>query len=295
MSNQQAFKLDILQYRYVAMAISGFILLSAAGMYLAGKRFVYSVDFTGGTQVQMQLAKSVDAGAIQGILSNAGLERASVRNFGENNVLIRTQEVDTDSRGLAERMRQAIEAADAELNPTIMQSESVGGGVGSALRYNFLKAILLALILLLVYILIRFWSLGFALGAVVALIHDGLIMLAVFLLLGREVSIVVIGAILAMLGYSINDTIVIFSQIRSNLKKMHGASLYEISSVSIDQTLRRTMLTSISTGLPVLSMLIFGGEVLRDISIALLIGVIFGTSSSIFIASPIMIFFNKKK
>jgi preprotein translocase SecF subunit len=295
MSNQQAFKLDILQYRYVAMAISGFILLAAAGMYLAGKRFVYSVDFTGGTQVQMQFARPVDAGVIHGMLSAAGWERVSVRNFGENNVLVRTQEVDTDSQGMAERMRQAITAADAELNPVIMQNESVGGGVGAALRYNFLKAIILTLIILLLYILIRFWSLGFALGAVLALVHDGLIMLAVFLLLGREVSIVVIGAILAMLGYSINDTIVIFSQIRSNLKKMHGADLYTITSTSIDQTLRRTMLTSISTGLPVLSMLIFGGEVLRDISIALLIGVIFGTSSSIFIASPIMMFFTKKK
>lgn len=295
MNNQQVLRLNVFRYRFVAIAISASILLAAAGMYLSGKRFIYSVDFTGGTQVQMQFSKPVSAEAIRSVLSAAGWDRVNTRSFGEKTVLIRIQDVETDSKGLAERMRQAIEQADQELNPIIEQSESVGSGVGASLRYNFLKAIILSLLSLAIYIFARFWSVGFAIGAVLALIHDGLLMLAVFLILQREVSIVVVGAILAMLGYSINDTIVIFSQIRDNIKKMHGQSLFDISSTSIDQTLRRTMLTSISTGLPVLSMLIFGGEVLRDISIALIVGVVFGTSSSIFIASPIMMLCSKKK
>ena len=295
MNNQQVLRLNVFRYRFVAIAISVSIFLAAAGMYFSGKRFIYSVDFTGGTQVQMQFSKPMSAEAIRSVLSIAGWDRVNTRSFGEKTVLIRIQDVETDSKGLAERMRQAIEQADPELNPIIEQSESVGSGVGASLRYNFLKAIILSLLSLAIYIFARFWSVGFAIGAVLALVHDGLLMLAMFLILQREVSIVVVGAILAMLGYSINDTIVIFSQIRDNMKKMHGQSLFYISSTSIDQTLRRTMLTSISTGLPVLSMLIFGGEVLRDISIALIIGVVFGTSSSIFIASPIMMLCSKKK
>lgn len=295
MSNQQAFSFDVLKYRLVVMGLSASILLAAAGMYFAGKRLTYSVDFTGGTQIQMQFAKPITSDALRSLLSNAGWPRVSTRDFGEKDLLIRVQEVETDSKGLAERMRQAVIEADPALNPVIMQSESVGKGIGESLRSNSLKAILLALLAMLVYILVRFWSLGFALGAVIALTHDALIMLAFFLLFGREVSTNVIAAILAVLGYSINDTIVIFSQIRSNLNKMRGSDLYNIVNESINQTLRRTLLTSVSTGLPVACMLVFGGEALRDISLALMIGIVFGTLSSIFIASPVMMLFTKKK
>ncbi len=295
MSNQQAFNFDVLKYRLVAAGISLSILLAAGGMYLPGKRFTYSVDFTGGTQVQMQFAKPMTSDALRSILSNAGWPRVSTRDFGEKDLLIRVSEVETDSKGLGERMRQAIIAADSESNPVIMQSESVGKGVGASLRYNSMRAILFGLLAMLIYILIRFWSLGFAVGSVIALMHDALIMLALFLLFGREISTNVIAAILAVLGYSINDTIVIFSQIRTNINKMSGSSLYDVVNKSINQTLRRTMLTSVSTGLPVASMLVFGGEALRDISLALMIGIVFGTFSSIFIASPIMMLFTKKK
>ena len=295
MGSQYVFKFNILKYRLVAIGVSASILLAAGGMFLAGKRFTYSVDFTGGTQVQMQFDKPMTSNALRSMLADAGWPRVSTREFGEKDFLIRVQEVATDSMGLGDRMRQAIITADPEANPIIMQSESVGKGVGASLRYNSLRAILFSLLAMLMYILIRFWSFGFALGAVVALMHDALIMLALFLLLGREISSNVIGAILAVLGYSINDTIVIFSQIRTNLNKMRGSSLHDVVNTSINQTLRRTLLTSISTSLPVTSMLIFGGEVLRDFSLALMVGIVFGTYSSIFIASPIMMLFTKKK
>jgi len=295
MNNQHAHTINVLKYRLVAFGVSASILLAAGGMYLSGKRFTYSVDFTGGTQVQLQFAKPVTSNEMRSILADAGWSRVSTREFGGKELLIRVPEVETDSKGLAERMRQAIVQADPELNPVVMQSESVGEGVGASLRSNSLRAIAFSLIAMLVYILVRFWSLGFALGAVLALAHDALIMLAIFLLLGREISTNVIGAILAVLGYSINDTIVIFSQIRSNLSKMRGSRLYDVVNISISQTLRRTLLTSISTGLPVASMLIFGGEVLRDFSLALMVGIVFGTCSSIFIASPVMMLFSSRK
>ena len=135
---------------------------------------------------------------------------------------------------------------------------------------------------------------AFGLGAVVSLVHDTVVMLGACIFLNIEISMTVIGAILALLGYSNNDTIVNFSQIRKNIKQMRGASLYDIINTSVNQMLRRTILTSAATALTVLAMLIFGGEVLRDFSLIFLIGIIFGTYSSIYIASPIVMWFYKE-
>ncbi len=192
-------------------------------------------------------------------------------------------------------MQQAIEKSMKDVQVTILQSEAVGPGVGETLRGKSIRAIVFALLAMLFYIALRFWSFGFALGAVMALFHDAILMLAVFLLLNREISINVIAAVLAVMGYSINDTIVIFSQIRDNLAKFSHESLEKIVNISINHTLRRTILTSISTGLPVLAMLILGGEALRDFSIALLVGIIIGTYSSIYIASPVMMLLYRDK
>ena len=171
----------------------------------------------------------------------------------------------------------------------------MGTGLGDALRGKSINAIVFALLAMLAYIALRFWSFGFAIGAVIALFHDAFLMLATFLLLNREISINVVGAILAVMWYSTNDTIVIFAQIRNNLRKRSYETLSEIVNVSINQTMRRTMLTSISTGLTVGSMLVLGGEALRDFSLALLVGIVVGTYSSIFIASPIMMLMYRGK
>ncbi len=145
---------------------------------------------------------------------------------------------------------------------------------------------------MLLYVAIRF-RFAFSVGAVFALFHDALVIAAFFLLTNREISIDVIGAILMTLGYSVNDTIVIFSRIRENMGKMGNKPIKEIVNLSISQTLRRTVLTSLSTALVVGSLIVFGGEMLRGLSIALLLGIIFGTYSSIFIASPVMLMINK--
>jgi len=295
MNNQQVFRFDILKYRMFAAAISIFIVFAAGLKYFSGTRFQYSVDFTGGTQVHLQFDQSMSAEKIKSLLSQDGWAHVTTRDFGEKDILVRVSEVATDAKGLGERIQQAIVNQDSSLNPVIMQCESVGKGVGASLRHNSLKAIVLALLVMLLYILIRFWSLGFAVGSVVALMHDLAIMLAIFLLLEREISTNVIAAILAILGYSINDTIVIFSQIRNNMHKMNSASMYSIVNSSINQMLRRTILTSVSTALPVLAMLFFGGEALFDISLSLIIGIVFGTFSSVFIASPIMMLFVNRK
>ncbi len=290
---------NILRYRWTSLAISAAIFLSAGALFLyrlntRGYAFTYSVDFTGGTQVLLKFDKPITAPEISESLAEAW-PNALIRKFDEDEYLVRVKEFSNDPQGLAARMVQSVKSAHPDYEISILENEAVGPGVGSSLRYNFLKAILIALLLMLGYIAVRFWSLGFAVGSVVALFHDAVIMLSVFLLFDREISISVIGAILAVIGYSINDTIVIFSQIRENIKTLKRQPIYDIVNMSLNQTMRRTLLTSFSTMLTVGAILVLGGEALRSFSLALLVGIIFGTYSSIFIASPIVMWFYRDK
>ncbi len=286
--------INFLKYRTVCGIFSFLFLLASLGVYVyrwqtRGYTFVYSVDFTGGTQVLLKFDKPVSVCHLKDILEKNGWKNPITREFSTpEEILVRVSEFSNDAKGLADRMRQAIQTEIPDNNVVILQSEGVGPGVGETLRWNFFLAVVIALLAILIYIAVRFWSFAFAMGAVVALIHDPLAILGIFLMLDREISINVIGVILAVIGYSINDTIVIFSRIRDNLHKMKGASLHEIVNTSINRTLRRTVLTVVATALSVLSMLFFGGEALRDFSLALLIGLVIGAYSSIYIASPMM-------
>ena len=148
---------------------------------------------------------------------------------------------------------------------------------------------------MLLFIAFRFWSFAYGMGALISLFHDAIVILTVFLLLDKEISINIIGAIMTILGYSINDTIVIFARIRQNVKKLHNKSMDEIVNISINETLRRTLLLTTATLLVVISLFLFGGEVLKDFSLALLVGMVFGTYSSIYIANPVMLFLIKER
>ncbi len=293
--------INFVKYRMITAIISfllvgGFIGFALYKKQTTGEVFKYSVDFTGGAQVLLKFSQPVSMLAVKNILDKEGWDGAALREFSENDeilVRIKLDQVGKELGQVAELMQAAVQKAMPNTQVTVLQSESVGPEVGETLRGKSVRAVLLALLAMLAYIALRFWSVGFALGAVVALFHDAILMLAVFLLLNREISVNVIGAILAVMGYSINDTIVIFSQIRDNAKKMSHESLKTIVNVSLNQTLRRTLLTSISTGLAVVSMLVLGGEALRDFSLALLVGIIVGTYSSIYIASPVMMLLNR--
>lgn len=284
---------NFLKYRSYT-ALSSLILLISFGAFALyryqtrGTVYTYSVDFTGGTQVLLGFDQPVDSQTIKQIMSDKGWTNTNIRAFGNNEVLIRIKEFEDNAVGLAERIKNTVQEQMPANSVKILQTEAVGSGVGADLRMKSFYAIVVSLIAMLIYIAMRFWSFAFATGAIIALIHDALVMLAIFLFLDREISINFIAAVLTVLGYSINDTIVIFSQIREYMQKRKGENLDAVVNDSLNYTLRRTMLTSISTGLPVLVMLLFGGEALEDFSLALLIGVIFGTYSSIYIASPIM-------
>lgn len=292
--------IGFVKYRVITALFSLGIMIAFVGMciyniHTRGEAFTYSVDFTGGVQVLFKFSEQVNDGTLKDVLQQAQFEGVVIRNFGVGNeMLIRVKDFSGDSTGVAQKMMAAIKAAIPTNEVTMLQCESVGPGVGEQLRWKSVYAVLMALLILLVYIALRFMSFGYALGAVIALFHDAVVMLAVFLFLDREISINVIGAILAVLGYSINDTIIIFSQIRNNSREMRSSSIENIVDVSINQTLRRTILTSFTTGLAVGSMYILGGEALRDFSLALLVGIVFGTYSSIYIASPVMMLFNRK-
>lgn len=293
--------INVVKYRGYCALFSAILMASFVGVGIyryqtRGQVFTYSVDFTGGTQVLFKFGSPVSGNHVKTILQQAGWPHAVVRDFSSQEMLVRVGEYSNDAKGLGDRMRQALITGLEGNSIEILQTEIVGPGVGSALRWKSMRAVLIGLLAMLFYIAISFWSLAFSVGAVVALFHDALVMLATFLFIDREISVNVILAILTVIGYSINDTIVIFSRIRDTMRKSGGAmSLEEIVNVSINQTLRRTLLTSISTGLTVGAMLLLGGEALRDISLALLVGIIFGTYSSVYIASPVMMLLYRKE
>jgi preprotein translocase subunit SecF len=299
MTKNAVVRIDFLKYRVACLIFS----LSLIGAFFAtyiyrvttrGYAFTYSVDFTGGTQVLFKFEKPVRSSEIVAILERHGWASPITREFSKQELLVRVKEHAADVKGVAENMRQALQEELGDNQISILENETVGSGVGAVLRWKSFRAVAISLLLMLFYIAARFWSFAYAIGAVLALLHDALVMLAVFLFFDREISINVIGAILAVLGYSINDTIVIFSRIRENVAKMRSVPMYDIINISINQTLSRTLLTSFSTTLTVLAMFFLGGEALRDFSLALLVGIFFGTYSSIYMASPIMLLFYKE-
>lgn len=291
------YNINVVKYQKVCALFSLLFFVAFAGFAVyryktRGDVFSYSIEFTGGTQVLFKFDKEVSAHKVKEVLEEAGWHNAITREFSATDVLVRVKEHESDSRGLGERIHQSLDKAFPDNKSTILQTESIGSGVGSSLRWKSIYAGLLGIFLMMLYIAFRFWSMAFALGAVFSLLHDALVIIAVFMFFDREISVNVVGAVLAVLGYSMNDTIVIYSQIRHNIRKFGSTMpIADIVNLSVNQTLRRTLLVSFATTLTVTALLLLGGEALRDLSIALLVGIVFGCYSSIYIASPIMMLF----
>lgn len=281
------------QYRIQSALLSLLLIFAGVVAYVYNGGFRYSVDFTGGTDIRMRFEKPENTAAIQKAIHDEW--QGTVYNILDaDEIIIRVQDTPETTEDLDQKIQATVDAVSIDNPGTILQKNSLSSAVGESLRYSSLKAIIFALFLMLLYIAFRF-QFAFAFGAVMALAHDALTVLAVFLLINREISIDVVGALLAVLGYSINDTIVIFAQIKKNLKAMKGKPLAVIVDTSINQTMRRTILTSASTAIVVGSMFLLGGESIRSLSLAILLGIIFGTYSSVFIASSIMMYFYKEE
>ncbi|MGB8467427.1 MAG: protein translocase subunit SecF [Candidatus Babeliales bacterium] len=289
--------INFLKYRYVYAFFSALMMVSFIGLVLykratRGHAFTYSIEFSGGTQGLFKFAQPVSSTNVISALEHDGWEGVTTREFGPQELLVRVKETSDDVANSGERMRTTLEK---ELGQSVqlLQIDSIGQAIGQTLSWNSLKAVLISLILMMIYIGVRFWSFSFGAGALISLFHDAIAILLFFLIFDKEISINVIGAILAVLGYSVNDTIVIFAQIRKNLALHKHMTPYDITNMSLNQTLRRTVLTAFATTLVVIALAVFGGEALRDLSLALLVGIVFGAYSSIYMASPIMLLLYK--
>ena len=295
--------IDFLKFRPYSAALSLLIFVTFITTYVYKytthpnhQTFNYSVDFVGGIQLLLVFNKPVTGEQITHILDSKGWPGIITRDFSPTEHLVRVKTEASDVTREVEAIRNTLATGlGSDYTITVKQTDSVGSGVGSALRTKSLYAVVLSLILMLAYIALRFWSVSYAMGAIVSLFHDAVVILGVFLLFDKEISINVIGAILAVLGYSINDTIVIFARIRENIQRMPTMPIEKIVNLSINETLNRTLLTTFATTLVVVVLLLFGGKVLHDLSLALLVGIVFGIYSTIYIASPVMLMLYKKQ
>ncbi len=246
------------------------------------------IDFAGGTLVQVKFAKPTEANEVRDALKTIDLGGSSIQRFGahdENEFLVKTDKSSSELKGLSDEISKALATRYGAGDFEIRRVEVVGPKVGADLRNKGMLAMLYAMIGILVYITWRF-ELRYAIGAIMALIHDVLITVGIFSLLGKEFTLPIIAALLTIIGYSLNDTIVVFDRIRENIKGIRRRTTDEIVNESINQTLSRTMLTSLTTLLVVAALFFLGGAVIHDFAFALLVGIIVGTYSSIFIASP---------
>tara|TARA_Y100000591_G_C21836795_1_gene703044 strand:- start:638 stop:1543 length:906 start_codon:yes stop_codon:yes gene_type:complete len=259
-------------------------------IFIIFKGLNYGIDFKGGTLIELRTSKSVETSSIRNALNSMNLGDVNVKNFGrEGDYLIKVEQKSSNNSDLIPEMKKNL---SNNLNSEVdfRRVENVGPKVSAELLQSSIIAISLALAAMLFYIWIRFeWQ--FSVGSIIALFHDVIITLGIFSILSLEINLSIIAAVLTIVGYSMNDTVVIYDRIRENLFKYTKISISDVSNLSINETLARTIITSITTLLALFSIYLLGGEILRGFSFAMILGVIIGTYSSIFVASPILKFF----
>lgn len=283
--------IDFMGQRKVALLFSAVVLLIAVGS-LATRQLNWGLDFTGGTLVEVHYSETADLGAIRDTLETYGYEGAIVVSFGsDRDVLIRLPKGYSDEQGAA-LLRTLQEAYSGTVE--LRRIEFVGPQVGEELREQGGLAMLLALGMVMLYIAFRF-QFKFAVGAVVALVHDVLFTLGFFSILGMEFDLTVLAALLAVIGYSLNDTIVVSDRIRENFRKLRRAESVEVINISLTETLGRTVVTSLTTLLVLGALATFGGESIQGFAIALIVGVVIGTYSSIYVAANVLLLLGVSK
>ena len=273
---------------YKKLNILSLILIALSISFLLFKGLNLGVDFKGGTLIEIRTENSnINIAEIRQSFLNMNLGDVTVKKFGQkNDYLVKIEMKETDNENFIKSINDKL-SSDLGSQINFRRVESVGPKVSNELLRDGLLAISLSLAAMLFYIWIRFeWQ--FSLGAILALVHDVIITLGIFSLLTYEINLSIVAAVLTIVGYSMNDTVVIFDRIRENLKKYSKISTSDICDTSINQTLSRTLITSVTTLLALLSIYIFGGEILKGFSFAMIIGVIVGTYSSIFVATPIL-------
>ncbi|MBS1271284.1 MAG: Protein translocase subunit SecF [Candidatus Marinimicrobia bacterium] len=280
----------ILEKRKITTIISVALLLIGLVSIIFHNGLRLGIDFEGGTLMQIQFEEAVEVSDIRNALENVGHESASIQQFGApNEIIIRVLRLE-EQEGI--EASEAIKSSFTDHFPDnpyqVRRLEQVGPKIGSELRGAAVLAILSALLGIVLYISIRF-EFKFAIAAIIALIHDVLITLGVFSVLNLEITLAIIAAFLTIVGYSLNDTIVVFDRVRENLKALRREKYFNIVNLSINQSLSRTVVTSVTTFVVVLVLYLGGGEVIKNFAFALIIGVVIGTYSSIYVASPVIV------
>ena len=264
----------------ISLVIISLLLLTFKGLN-------FGIDFKGGTLIELRSTDSkINVSSLRDNLNQMNLGDVSVKNVGnETDFLIKFE--NDDNKNVIEEIKNNLDKSFGN-NFNFRRVENVGPKVSAELLKSGVIAITVALGLMLIYIWIRFeWQ--FSLGAILALFHDVIVTLGLFSLLGLEINLSIIAAVLTIVGYSMNDTVVIFDRVRENLRKYSDIKIYDLTNISINETLSRTLITSITTLLALFSIFIFGGEILKGFSLAMIFGVIFGTYSSIYIANTVLV------
>ena len=275
---------------YNQFNILSVLLVVISLFFLVFKGLNFGIDFKGGTLIELRSSDNkINVASLRDNLNQMDLGDVSVKNFGnENDFLVKFE--NNSNKNIIEEIKANLDKSFGN-NFNFRRVENVGPKVSAELLKSGVIAISVALLLMLIYIWIRFeWQ--FSLGAILALFHDVIVTLGLFSLLSLEINLSIIAAVLTIVGYSMNDTVVIFDRVRENLRKYSDIKIFELTNISINETLSRTLITSITTLLALLSIFFFGGEILKGFSLAMIFGVIFGTYSSIYIANTVLVRLN---
>ncbi|MFL2903360.1 MAG: protein translocase subunit SecF [Candidatus Pelagibacter sp.] len=273
-------------YNHFNLISSFFIIASLILLIFKGLNF--GIDFKGGTLIELRSNDTkINVSSLRDNLNQMNLGDVSVKKFGNNTDYLIKFENKNNKKNIIEEIKVNLDKSFGN-NFNFRRVENVGPKVSAELLRSGVIAISLSLALMLIYIWIRFeWQ--FSLGAILALFHDVIVTLGIFSLLSLEINLSIIAAVLTIVGYSMNDTVVIFDRVRENLRKYSDIKIYELTNISINETLSRTIITSITTLLALLAIYFFGGEVLKGFSLAMILGVVFGTYSSIYIANTVLV------
>lgn len=290
-------KIDFMGLRLYAFIISG--ILSAVGIFAVVQVGLghanLGVDFAGGTAVQIKFAQPVVLHDVRVALEQGGLKEFDLQDLPtENKILVRVKKQEEKLGGFSEKISQVLSQKFAEKKPVIDSTTEIGPKVGAQLRKDALWAVMMATLGILVYIAWRF-QIRFGIGATIATFHDVLAVLAIFYVLNREINLILVSALLTIAGYSLTDTVVVFDRIRENIKKYLKEPINVVINKSINEVLSRTIVTSLTVFLVSLALFFFGGEVIHDFALAMLLGVTVGTYSSIFVASPVVVLLGRRK
>jgi len=289
--------IDFIGKKYITLIVTGTLSIIGiiAIIQIAMGKANMGIDFAGGTEIQLKFENPIDLQIVRAALESGGIKGFELQDVpAENRVLIKTKQSEGDLSKIADSITSVLNQNMSSHKYVIDATTAIGPKVGTKLRDDAIKAIVMATIGILIYVAVRF-KFQFGVGATIATIHDVLAILGIFYLMGKEINLIVVSALLTIAGYSLTDTVVVYDRIRENLKMQFKEPLPNVINNSINEVLSRTIITSLTVFLAAAALFFLGGEVIHDFALIILLGIIIGTYSSIFVASPILLLWKKNR